>query len=171
VIVEVDRKYLEINSISQLNAKAQPSSDCKVLIVNPPDFQLNKFFYKQIGKKYRWVDRLHWEDKIWINYTNNPNLSTYVLKEKDEVVGYFEQIIDEQKKDCEIAYFGILENYFGKKYGGYLLTEAIRHCFNKKEVKRIWVHTCSLDHQNALNNYLSRGMKIFKSEKLKINIS
>jgi hypothetical protein len=31
---------------------------------------------------------------------------------------------------------------------------------------RVWVHTCSLDHKNALLNYLSRGMKIFKSETL-----
>ena len=30
--------------------------------------------------------------------------------------------------------------------------------------KRVWVHTCSLDHRNALNNYLARGMKIFKTE-------
>ena len=31
---------------------------------------------------------------------------------------------------------------------------------------RIWVHTCTLDHENALKNYLARGMKIFKSEAL-----
>jgi hypothetical protein len=30
----------------------------------------------------------------------------------------------------------------------------------------VWVHTCSLDHKNALHNYQSRGMKIFKSETL-----
>ena len=34
---------------------------------------------------------------------------------------------------------------------------------------RVWVHTCSLDHKNALKNYLARGMKIFKSETLNKN--
>ena len=54
-----------------------------------------------------------------------------------------------------------------KKLGGYMLTEAIKIAFSYK-VKRVWVHTCSLDHKNALNNYIARGMKIFKSETLKI---
>ena len=70
-----------------------------------------------------------------------------------------------EKNDCEIAYFGILEEYIGKKIGAYLLSEAIKKSF-KNGSKRVWVHTCSLDHKHALDNYLSRGMKVFKSESL-----
>ncbi len=167
MITEVNRNYLEIKSLNDLCAKPKPNLECKVFIIDPPDFQLNKFFYKQVGKKHRWIDRLVWEDKKWIDYVNNPNVKTYVLKEKDEIIGYFEQIYDKKNKDCEIAYFGILENYLGKKYGGYLLSEAIK-CSFIKSVERVWVHTCSLDHKNALNNYLSRGMKVFKSEKVNV---
>ncbi len=58
-----------------------------------------------------------------------------------------------------------LEEYFGKKLGGYLLSEAIKNSFNQG-AKRVWVHTCSLDHENALKNYLARGMKVFKTETL-----
>ena len=36
------------------------------------------------------------------------------------------------------------------------------------DISRVWVHTCSLDHKNALNNYISRGMNIFKTEIVKI---
>jgi len=68
-------------------------------------------------------------------------------------------------KEIEIAYFGILDEYFGKRLGGYLLSEAIKLSFSKASL-RVWVHTCSLDHENALKNYLARGMKIFKSEEL-----
>ena len=83
-------------------------------------------------------------------------------------MGYFELIFHEKKRETEIAYFGILEEYIGKKLGGYLLSEAIKISFNTGS-KRIWVHTCSLDHKNALQNYLSRGMKIFKSEILNLH--
>ena len=38
----------------------------------------------------------------------------------------------------------------------------------QENVARVWLHTCSLDHKHALKNYLSRGMKIFKSEIVKI---
>ena len=71
----------------------------------------------------------------------------------------------EDIKEIEIAYFGILEEYFGRKLGGYLLSEAINISFSLGFV-RVWVHTCSLDHKNALKNYIARGMKVFKSETL-----
>ena len=131
------------------------------------NFQLNKFLYKQIGKKYRWIDRLEWTDQKWIDYISNKNLLTFVLKNKEDVVGYFELIIHYDKNEIEIAYFGILEEYFGKKLGGYLLSEAIKKSFSIGLINRVWLHTCSLDHENALKNYLSRGMKIFKVESLK----
>jgi len=63
----------------------------------------------------------------------------------------------------EIAYFGLLRDYVAKKLGGYMLTEAIKISFSYN-VKRVWVHTCSLDHKNALKNYLARGMKIYNTE-------
>ena len=164
---QVERSYLEIKSINDLVVKNQPFNNLYLEKVNPPDFQLNKFFYKEIGKKHSWTDRLVWNDKKWIDYLENSRVSTYILKHNKDFIGYFEQIFDKEKLDCEIAYFGILEEYIGKKMGGYLLSEAIKISFNIGS-KRIWVHTCSLDHKNALQNYLSRGMKVFKSETLNL---
>ena len=163
----IKRNYLEIKSLKELFELSKPSEKLKIELVDTPDFQLNKFFYKQIGKKLNWIDRLIWNDNKWINYLNNKNVYTYVLKEENNLVGYYEQIFDKEKLDCEIAYFGILEEYIGKKFGGYLLSEAIKNAF-KLNYKRIWVHTCSLDHRHALKNYLSRGMKIFKSENISL---
>ena len=166
--IEVQRYYLNINSIKDLSEIAKPSDIYQISLVNPPDFQLNKFFYKQIGQKYRWIDRLIWNEKKWIEYVNNSDVKTFILKEKNNLAGYFEQIFHKKKLDCEIAYFGILEDYFGNKLGGYLLSEAIKKSF-RFGAKRTWVHTCSMDHKYALKNYLSRGMKIFKTEVLNIN--
>ena len=163
---EILRKYLEIKSPDDLNEVLAPNSDYSLNLVDKKDFQLNKFFYKQIGKNYQWTDRLIWTNQNWISYISKKNLSTFVLNNNENIVGYFELIFYKDKKEVEIAYFGILEEYFGKKLGGFLLSEAIKQSF-LLDIKRIWVHTCSLDHQNALQNYLSRGMKIFKSEIIK----
>ena len=160
---KIFRKYLEIDSIENLNEVKKPSKNYSIKISNPKDFHLNKFFYKNIGKNYQWTDRLIWSDFKWMNYISDEKLSTYILKDKSEISGYFELIYNKDIKEAEIAYFGILEEYYGKKLGGYLLSEAIKHSF-LKGATRLWVHTCSLDHKNALNNYLSRGMKVFKSE-------
>ena len=158
---KIDRYYLEIKSIKDLKGKNKPSDKIVLELLDNKNFELNKFFYKQIGKKHQWIDRLVWQDQDWIKHVSNENLKTYILKEDEELVGFFELIFD--KNECEIAYFGILEEYIGKGLGGYLLSEAIKIAFEKK-VKRIWVHTCSLDHQNAFLNYQARGMKIFKTE-------
>ena len=164
---EVKRNYLEINSLHDLKEGEQPSEDYKVNLIESTDFQLNKFFYKNIGKKHNWVDRLSWSEEKWINYVSNKNVRSYVFKFKDDLVGFFEIIVHPEKNETEIAYFGILKEYQNKKLGSYLLSEAIKKSFENK-VNRVWVHTCSLDHKNALSNYISRGMKIFKTEILNI---
>ena len=158
---KIDRYYLEITSIKNLKGKDKPSNKIILELVDNKNYEFNEFFYKQIGKKHQWGDRLVWKEKDWIKYVSNENVRTYILKEDEELVGYFELIFD--NNECEIAYFGILEEYIGKSFGSYMLSEAIKIAF-KKKVKRIWVHTCSLDHQNAILNYQARGMNIFKTE-------
>jgi len=165
VTEKIYRSYLEIRSLDELKEVKKSSENYTVELAGPKDFQLNKFFYKTIGKNCQWIDRLVWTDLNWTDYISNDQLSTYILKDKIEIAGYFELLLNKQNKESEIVYFGILEEYFGKKLGGYLLSKAIKNSFNLG-AKRVWVHTCSLDHENALKNYLGRGMKIFKTETL-----
>ena len=167
MIKEVKRNYLEINSIQNLNEVIEPPKDCSLNLLEPINFQLNKFFYKNIGKKHQWKDRLAWTETQWIDYVSSKKVKTFILKYKDDLAGFFELIFHTEKKEVEIAYFGLLEEFHNKKLGSYLLTEAIKNSF-KENINRVWVHTCSLDHKNALNNYIARGMKIFKTEIIKI---
>ena len=152
-----------MNSIQDLEEVQKPSVDYSINLLDPINFQLNKFFYKNIGKKHRWVDRLVWMESKWIDYVSDKKVKTYVFKHKNDLAGFFELIFHFEKKEVEIAYFGLLEEFQNKKLGSYLLSEAIKISF-ENNINRVWLHTCSLDHKNALNNYISRGMKIFKSE-------
>ena len=160
---KVIRNFLEIKSLNELSEIDKPIDSAYVKLLIPKDFQLNKFLYKQIGKKYCWTDRLDWSDQQWIKYVSQKYLHTYILKVNDDIAGFFELIYHKEQSESEIVYLGLLENFFGKKLGGYLLSEAIKisWTFNSN---RVWVHTCSLDHENALNNYLARGMKIYNQE-------
>ena len=167
MIKEVKRSYLEINSLEDLKENNQSTDSYSLNLLDPINFQLNKFFYKNIGKKHRWVDRLVWAESQWIDYVSNNKVKTYIFKYQEELVGFFELIFHFEKKEVEIAYFGILEEFQNKKLGSYLLTQAIKKSF-VGNINRVWVHTCSLDHKNALNNYIARGMKIFKTETIKI---
>ena len=164
---KIERNYLEINSLTELNSSTVSPNDYSVKLIDPVDFEINKFFYKNIGKRHQWVDRLSWTNKQWIEYTSDKKLKTYILQKNDDLAGYFELISHTEINEVEIAYLGLLEEYQNKKLGSYLLSSAIRNSFLNNP-KRVWVHTCSLDHKNALNNYISRGMKIFKKETISL---
>ena len=166
MIISVKRNFLELKNINELIKKNKPEDNYSIEKTKP-DFQLNKFFYKNIGQNHKWVDRLAWTESQWIDYVSNDKVQTYILKYKDDLVGFFELIFHFEKKEVEIAYFGILEEFRNRKLGSYLLSQAIKKSFSQN-IDRVWVHTCSLDHKNALNNYIARGMKIFKTEIIKI---
>ena len=164
---KVERNYLEIKELNEASFTSINSKKSEVKLIKPADFQINRFFYKNVGKKYNWVDRLTWTEKQWSEYVCDKKVRTYILKYENDLAGYFELIIHNDKSEVEIAYLGLLEEYFNRKLGSYLLSSAIKTSFLEKP-KRVWVHTCSLDHKNALNNYISRGMKIFKKETISI---
>ena len=166
MMIPVQRNFLELKDLK--NLKTNSTNKKKYLVKKiKPDFQLNKFFYKQVGKKHRWIDRLSWSDEKWINYISNKNLETYIICESEELVGFFELLNNPELQETEISYFGLLEEYIGKGIGGYALSVAIRKSF-EKNIRRVWLHTCTLDHPNALKNYIARGMTIFKKENINI---
>ena len=164
---KIERNYLEICSLSDLKDSHCYQDNYSVRLVKPMDFQINKFFYKKVGEKHHWIDRLAWTEKQWTQYISDEKVKTYVLKKNSDLAGYFELIIHNDNKEVEIAYLGLLEKYQNRGLGSYLLSTAIKNSFLNNP-KRVWVHTCSLDHKNALKNYISRGMKIFKQEIIEI---
>ena len=164
---KIERNYLEINSLNDLKDIKSPPKNFHIQLIKPADFRINKFFYKNVGKNHHWVDRLIWTENQWIDYTSSKKVQTYVLKNNSDLAGYFELILHIDDEEVEIAYLGLLKEYQNQKLGSYLLSSAIKASFLKK-TKRVWVHTCSLDHKNALSNYISRGMKVFKRETISI---
>ncbi len=165
-MIPVQRNFLELKDLK--NLKTNSINEKKYLVKKiKPDFQLNKFFYKQVGKKHRWIDRLSWSDVKCINNISNKKLDTYIISESEELAGFFELLYNPELKETEISYFGLLEEYIGKGIGGYALSVAIKKSF-EKNIRRVWLHTCTLDHPNALKNYIARGMTVFRKENINI---
>ena len=84
----VDRNYLEIKSIKNLVESLPPKLECSIKVIKPDDFQINKFFYKNVGKKHKWKDRLVWTEKDWMQYSSDPKVETYILNVKNDLAGY-----------------------------------------------------------------------------------
>ena len=162
---KVQRFFLELKQDKKPNQPVIFPKNVKIYLETEKDININKFFYRQIGKDHFWRDRLLWSDKEWEKYINNENLETGIMKINEDLVGFYEQEFHEDKNEIELIQMGIIKEYQGKKLGSCLLKYIIQNTFNRN-IKRLWLHTCSLDHKYALNNYTSKGLKIFKEEEV-----
>ena len=160
---KVQRFFLELKKNQFLDKFPSKPEKAEVYLDKEKDININKFFYRQIGKDHFWRDRLLWSDKEWHKYVDNVNLDTGVMKYEKNLIGFYEQEFHKKTNEIELIQMGILKEYKGKKFGSFLLNYIIHKAFDKK-VERVWVHTCSLDHKYALDNYLSKGFKTFKEE-------
>ena len=92
---KIYRNFLEIKSIKFLKEKIKPHNDLEIEKLETENFQINKFFYKNIGKSYRWIDRLVWNDTKWMDYTNNSNLEILSSDEKSKLKDDIDSTIEE----------------------------------------------------------------------------
>lgn len=160
--VEVTTYYLEMTAAAELRPAPLPAADAALRRVAPPDWQVNRRMYQQVGAGYCWTDRLVWTESTWRNYVERPELETHVLEIAGAPAGYFE-LESQAGGSVELAYFGLLPAYIGRGLGAYLLSAAIERGW-QRGAARVWVHTCSLDHQHALGNYLARGFRQYAAE-------
>ena len=164
MISRVKRYFLEIKDFSNPIELNIPEN-YQIILDDKKNFKLNKFFYKQIGVDHYWRDRLIWSDKEWLKYAENKNLETHILKKGEDLVGFYEQEYHSRLNEVELINMGILKEFRVLKLGSILLNHAIASA-SRKNPDRMWVHTCSLDHKHALQNYKSKGFEIFKEEEI-----
>jgi ribosomal protein S18 acetylase RimI-like enzyme len=164
-MLKVTRYFLELKSNEIEIGKVDLPQNVSIFINEKKKYEINKFFYKQVGADHYWRDRLVWTDKEWLNHVSNNNFETWILKKNKEIIGFYEQEFHPSSNEVELINMGILKDNRGQKLGSTLLLHAISNAFNKNP-NRMWVHTCSLDHKHALLNYKSKGFEIFKEEEI-----
>jgi GNAT superfamily N-acetyltransferase len=160
--VEVKRTYLEMRSPGQLKRAAEPAEPPRVerLEECPPSFF--RYLYTEVGRAYHWTDRLRWSDAKVREHLADPGVSLWLLTSPAAPAGYFE-LRAHPDRSVEIAYFGLLPEFVGRGWGGYLLTRAVQAAWDLRP-DRVWLHTCTLDHPAALPNYLRRGFLPVREE-------
>ena len=154
--------YLEMHDPRDLRPRRSSDPAIAMVHVQPPMPELNRFFYTAVGADWWWIDRLSWPYQRWLEYLKRPELETWMLTVAGVPAGYFE-LERQSGDDVEVAYFGLLPQFVGKGLGGHLLTCAIERGWGIG-ARRVWLHTCTLDHPQALANYQARGLRLYKQE-------
>lgn len=154
--------YLEILTPDDLRANACPDPRIRVEECTLKQSPYNRFLYQFVGDAWHWTDKSVWSEEDWRRYAESPNLRTWVAYVHGSPVGYYE--LNKQGGDqVEIAYFGLVPAFIGRGVGGFLLSHAIASAWGWG-ARRVWVHTCNMDHPQALANYQARGMRLYRSE-------
>lgn len=158
---ELTTFYLEMLDREALLAKAGPPNFA-VSILAEATLDLNRQFYQKVGGDWQWTDRLKWTNEQWLAYVNRPVLTTGVVTVDGQSAGYFE-LESQEGGDVEIVQLGLLPEYVGRGLGGVLVTAAIESAWSITATKRVWLHTCTRDHESALENYKRRGFVVYKT--------
>jgi len=161
-VSEVTTYYLEMNSPDRLR-ESRGERKLRVVEAGFRQFQYNRFLYQLVGQNWEWTDKLAWSNDQWREYVEQENLRTWVAYAKGTPAGYYE-LLQTCDGNTEIACFGLAREFIGRGYGGFLLTHALRSAWAWTGTRRVWLHTCTLDHPGALGNYLARGMEIYREE-------
>ena len=161
-IINVTRTYLEMTSRGQLRPARLANAGLVLDEATSCTPALFRHLYGTVGAQYHWVDRKHWTDEQIQAYLAKPGISIWILREGGREAGYFE-LAREADGSIEIVYFGLFPDYVGRGFGKHMLTLAVEQAW-ALGARRVWLHTCTLDHEAALPNYLKRGFTQFRTD-------
>jgi GNAT superfamily N-acetyltransferase len=160
--VTATRTYLELTDRHALRRGRKPDVDAVIARRDPCPPEFWSHLYVTVGGAYRWLDRLPWTNEQIQSYLKDPAVSLWVMTVGDEIAGYYELHL-EPDDSFEIVYFGLMPAFTGRGLGGFMLVDAAERAWSLG-ARRVWLHTCTFDHPHAIQNYLDRGFRVFKTE-------
>lgn len=161
--------FLEMTSPDQL----QPGRVVPGLVLVPAseaDQALTRATIVRVGTPYRWPSVV-WGDAAWADWFADPRRQSFLLRvggESGDVAGVVETEAH-PPYEVEITSFGLVPEYVGTGLGGHALTLAARCAWTLghpalDDIRRVWLHTSTLDHERALANYRARGFRPYRTK-------
>ena len=165
---KVTRTYLEMRDPSELQGAQSDDARIRIEQVHDCSPAFFRYLYVEVGRNYHWIDRLPWTEGDIARHLQQPENSLWLMTCEGQTAGYFE-LRKCEDGSIEIAYFGLLQDLFGRGLGKHLLTYATKQAW-ADGANRVWLHTCTLDDRAAMPNYLKRGFRIFKTEEYEVDL-
>lgn len=130
--------------------------------VQNPQTDWYREIYSRIGAEWLWYSRICMPDEELSAIISHPMVEVRVLEFNRRVEGLLE-LDFRRENECELAFFGLTEKLIGTGAGNWLMQDALNIAWGKS-IKRLWVHTCTIDHPRALQFYLRSGFVPFKRQ-------
>jgi GNAT superfamily N-acetyltransferase len=139
-----------------------PREGLTIVHARKPTVSYYRYLYHTIGDAYHWLSRGKLSDAELALILQSPRNELHVLHVDGVPAGMTE--LDRPNADeIELVQFGLIPEFIGQGLGSYLLQWTIDKAWSYAP-KRLWLHTCTLDHPQALPNYLKAGFELYKEE-------
>lgn len=142
-------------------AKPAPATPFRLTRWKEPGAEKYRALFRRIGEPWMWFSRLVMPEAELLAIIHDPQIEIYAVEDRRGIeIGMLE--LDFRKaSEAEIAFFGLVPELAGKGNGGWLMAQALGLGW-RKDVTRMWVHTCTLDHPGALSFYRKHGFVPFE---------
>ena len=130
--------------------------------VPSPDLDWFRDLYRRVGEEWLWFSRLQMADAELAAIVRSPMVDVHALVHEGRDEGLLELDFREAGQ-CELAFFGVTADLIGGGAGRWLMNRALELAWSR-QVSRVWVHTCTLDHPSALAFYQRSGFRPFRRQ-------
>jgi GNAT superfamily N-acetyltransferase len=154
--------YLELLARVPPPGPPRPLLKTAILRCENPPVHFYRYLYSTIGHEYFWVERRKWGDEVLAALLDSPGIELYVLYVSGVPAGMAELDFRDEKA-AQVAYFGLMPEFVGRKLGPWFLYQACELAWGRPIAKLI-VNTCSLDHPRALQTYQRLGFVPYSRE-------
>jgi GNAT superfamily N-acetyltransferase len=137
-----------------------PASPLRLTRWPEPDVEAYRTLFRRVGAPWLWFSRLTLEDGELEAIIRDPAVEVHAVLDRAGIEIGMLELDFRQAGMCEIAFFGVVPELTGKGHGEWLMGQALALGW-RKEVTRMWVHTCTLDHPRALDFYRRQGFVPF----------
>ena len=162
-VVDVTVYYLEMLAPST-KVVPVPRDGLSVVHAKKPTGPYYRFLYNTVGADYRWLNRRNLSDAQLAEVVQRPEIEVHVLHVDGTPAGYAE-FDRSQENEIELVQFGLMPEFIGQGLGKWFLQWAIDHAWSE-QINRFWLHTCTLDHPNALSTYQKAGFVVYQEEQI-----
>lgn len=159
----ISSRVIHLEMLARPEYEAIPSADgVAVRREVRPTVERYRFLYDAVGSQWNWADRKIMRDEELGEILADDRVEVYVVQVDGTTAGYGEldRRVDGQ---IELAYFGLIPEFVGKGLGRFFLQWIVEKAWSYGP-RRVWVHTCDLDHPAALPLYRKMGFEPFHEE-------
>jgi len=130
--------------------------------VDAPALDWYRDLFRRVGEDWLWFSRARMSDTELAAIIHAPDIEVYALVADGRDEGLLELDFREPGQ-CELAYFGVTSGLIGTGAARFLMNRALERAWSR-DVRRVWVHTCTLDHPSAVAFYQRSGFRPFRRQ-------